>query len=141
MNGANLDVAKKERYAAINKELSSIYNSFSNNVLHDEENYVTYLNNHLDRSQYDLVVGFNKIPNLDLYYMADVCYAARIQAQRSSLIKLTPRYQAFYKLERAVFDQSSKTEIIYLNMKNLKKCFVNKQTFKAFIFLFLLWNY
>ena len=44
MNGANLDAAKKERYAAINKELSSIYNSFSNNVLHDEENYVTYLN-------------------------------------------------------------------------------------------------
>jgi len=44
MNGANLDAAKKERYAAINKELSSIYNTFSNNVLHDEENYVTYLN-------------------------------------------------------------------------------------------------
>jgi peptidyl-dipeptidase Dcp len=43
MNGANLDTTKKERYAAINKELSSIYTSFSNNVLHDEENYVTYL--------------------------------------------------------------------------------------------------
>ena len=44
MNGANLDAAKKERYAAINKELSSLYTKFSNNVLHDEENYVTYLN-------------------------------------------------------------------------------------------------
>ena len=44
MNGANLDPAKKERYAAINKELSSLYNTFSDNVLHDEENYVTYLN-------------------------------------------------------------------------------------------------
>ncbi|MBE9490142.1 MAG: M3 family metallopeptidase [Bacteroidetes bacterium] len=43
MNGANLDAAKKERYAAINKELSSLYTDFSNNVLHDEENYVTYL--------------------------------------------------------------------------------------------------
>ncbi|HUH29230.1 M3 family metallopeptidase [Gelidibacter sp.] len=44
MNGANLDAEKKKRYAEINKELSSIYTKFSNNVLHDEENYVTYLN-------------------------------------------------------------------------------------------------
>lgn len=44
MNGANLDPEKKKRYAEINKELSSIYTKFSNNVLHDEENYVTYLN-------------------------------------------------------------------------------------------------
>lgn len=43
MNGANLDEEKKERYAAINKELSSLYNDFSDHVLHDEENYVTYL--------------------------------------------------------------------------------------------------
>ncbi|MGB0255280.1 MAG: M3 family metallopeptidase [Flavobacteriaceae bacterium] len=43
MNGANLDAEKKERYAAINKELSTLYTKFSNNVLHDEENYVTYL--------------------------------------------------------------------------------------------------
>ncbi|WP_456439961.1 M3 family metallopeptidase [Psychroserpens sp.] len=43
MNGANLDAAKKERYAAINKELSSLYNDFSDHVLHDEENYVSYL--------------------------------------------------------------------------------------------------
>ncbi|TDY11461.1 M3 family metallopeptidase [Meridianimaribacter flavus] len=44
MNGANLDAAKKTRYAEINKELSSLYTKFSSNVLHDEENYVTYLN-------------------------------------------------------------------------------------------------
>mgnify|MGYP001158503874 FL=1 len=43
MNGANLDDEKKERYAAINKELSTLYTKFSNNILHDEENYVTYL--------------------------------------------------------------------------------------------------
>src|SRR5690554_495585 len=43
MNGAELDADKKAKYAAINKELSSLYTKFSNNVLHDEENYVTYL--------------------------------------------------------------------------------------------------
>ncbi len=43
MNGAELSKEKKTRYAAINKELSSLYTTFSNNVLHDEENYITYL--------------------------------------------------------------------------------------------------
>lgn len=43
MNGAELDEAKKERYAEINKELSQLYTQFSNNVLADEEGYVTYL--------------------------------------------------------------------------------------------------
>ena len=43
MNGAELDSIKKKRYAAINKELSGLYTKFSNNVLHDEENYITYL--------------------------------------------------------------------------------------------------
>jgi len=43
MHGAELDIEKKASYAAINKELSSLYTKFSNNLLHDEENYVTYL--------------------------------------------------------------------------------------------------
>ena len=44
MKGAELDAEKKLRYAAIDEELSTLYNTFSDNVLHDEENYVTYLN-------------------------------------------------------------------------------------------------
>lgn len=43
MNGAELDADKKARYAAINKELSSLYTNFANNILADEENYVVYL--------------------------------------------------------------------------------------------------
>ena len=43
MNGAELDDTKKKRYAEINKELSTLYNKFGDNVLHDEENYITYL--------------------------------------------------------------------------------------------------
>ena len=43
MEGAELNEAKKQRYAAINKELSQLYTAFSNNVLADEEGYVTYL--------------------------------------------------------------------------------------------------
>ncbi|MCB0374839.1 MAG: M3 family metallopeptidase [Sinomicrobium sp.] len=43
MNGAELDAEKKARYAEINKALSTLYTDFSNNVLADEEGYVTYL--------------------------------------------------------------------------------------------------
>lgn len=42
-NGATLDAAGKARYADINKRLSELQTTFANNVLHDEENYVTYL--------------------------------------------------------------------------------------------------
>ncbi len=42
-NGATLDGEAKERYAAINKRLAELTTTFANNVLADEENYVTYL--------------------------------------------------------------------------------------------------
>ena len=64
MNGADLDDVKKKRYAAINKELSSLYTKFSNNVLHDEENYVTYLKeNQLDGLPDDFVKSAASIAN------------------------------------------------------------------------------
>ena len=42
-NGATLEGEAKERYAAINQRLAELYTQFSNNVLADEEGYVTYL--------------------------------------------------------------------------------------------------
>jgi peptidyl-dipeptidase Dcp len=42
MSGAALDSTSKKRYAEIEKELSKLHTKFSNNVLADEENYVTY---------------------------------------------------------------------------------------------------
>ncbi len=42
-NGAALEGEKKKRYAEINKELATLYTQFSNNVLADEEGYVTYI--------------------------------------------------------------------------------------------------
>ncbi|MEQ8559191.1 MAG: M3 family metallopeptidase [Henriciella sp.] len=41
--GAGLDDADKSRVAEINQELASLYTTFSNNLLHDEEAYVTWL--------------------------------------------------------------------------------------------------
>jgi peptidyl-dipeptidase Dcp len=42
-NGATLTGAAKARYAAINERLAQLHTTFANNVLADEEGYVTYL--------------------------------------------------------------------------------------------------
>ena len=42
-NGATLEGEAKERYAEINKRLAEIHTDFSNNLLADEEGYVTYI--------------------------------------------------------------------------------------------------
>ena len=43
LNGAELTGEKRERYAAINQELAELQTQFSNNLLADEEGYVTYI--------------------------------------------------------------------------------------------------
>jgi peptidyl-dipeptidase Dcp len=43
LQGAELTGEKRERYAAINKELAELSTKFSNNLLADEEGWVTYL--------------------------------------------------------------------------------------------------
>lgn len=42
-NGATLEGEAAERYAAINARLAELHTQFANNVLHDEEAYVTYI--------------------------------------------------------------------------------------------------
>ncbi len=42
-NGATLDGPAKARYAAIDQRLAELYTAFGNNVLADEEGYVTYV--------------------------------------------------------------------------------------------------
>ncbi|MEW6520277.1 MAG: glycosyltransferase family 4 protein [Thermodesulfobacteriota bacterium] len=69
----------------------------------------------LAEEQHDLVLGFNRMPGLDLYYAADVCYVARIARQRPWLARLTPRYRTFAAFERAVFAPESPTHIIMLS--------------------------
>jgi len=50
----------------------------------------------------DLVVGFNRMPGLDVYYAADPCFIERAHAERGWLYRLTGRYRFFAACERAV---------------------------------------
>jgi UDP-glucose:(heptosyl)LPS alpha-1,3-glucosyltransferase len=77
-------------------------------------NFVKNLSNVLKPAQYSAVIGFNRMPGLDLYYAADVCYACRLNIKRNWLYKLTPRYKIYAAFEQAVFAPESKTQIMYL---------------------------
>lgn len=66
---------------------------------------------------YDAVVGFNKMPGLDIYYAADTCYQAKARIQRSAWYRLTRRYRHLVAFESAVFASSSSTEILLLSRK------------------------
>lgn len=67
-------------------------------------------------SHYDAVVGFNKMPGLDIYYAADTCYAVKAD-ERSFLYRMTEHCRSYLRMEKAVFGRSSITEILLLSEK------------------------
>jgi len=61
------------------------------------------------------VVGFNKMPGLDVYYSADPCYEDKAQTLRNRIYRLSARYRHFAAFERAVFDPRSHAEILMIS--------------------------
>ncbi len=72
------------------------------------ESFVAQMQADLAAAPVDLVVGFNRMPGLDVYYAADACYAAKA-AQRSGLHRLTPRHRHMARYEAAVFGREQAT--------------------------------
>ena len=66
------------------------------------QQFVKQVQTHIAREQYDAVVGFNKMPGLDIYYAADTCYQAKARRQRGAWYRLTPRYRHLISYEQAV---------------------------------------
>ena len=65
--------------------------------------YRAFVQHHLRGAPVDLVVGFNKMPGLDVYYAADNCERARYRGPGGRLRRLLPRYRHLLDYERAVF--------------------------------------
>jgi len=81
------------------------------------KNYIEWVGQELQRVRPALVVGFNKMPGLDLYFAADACFEAKAQSMRGSLYRHTPRYRFFANAERLVFAEPSTTQILLLTDK------------------------
>jgi len=63
----------------------------------------------------DGVVGFNKMPGLDVYYAADSCYLDKALYERGFWYRLTPRFRHFARYEEAVFAAGADTEILLIS--------------------------
>lgn len=82
---------------------------------HRNEKFSAWLAADLARDPVDRVVGFNKMPGLDVYYAADGCYEDKAQTLRAPIYKRWGRYKHFADYERAVFAPESKTEILMIS--------------------------
>lgn len=63
------------------------------------------------RRDFDRIVGFNKLPVLDIYYSGDRSYAA---VKTGFWRPFSPRYRAQMQLEQACFEPRSRTSLIML---------------------------
>lgn len=69
----------------------------------------------------DAVVGFNKMPGLDVYYAADSCYQARMRNTRSCVSRMMGRYTTYAGFETAVFSPHAKTAILSISPQEQRK--------------------
>lgn len=69
----------------------------------------------LEQQAPDGVIGFIKMPGLDVYYAADPCFAARALQERGLYYRFTPRYRHFRAYEEAVFGAGSHTHALLLS--------------------------
>lgn len=73
----------------------------------------------LKKTKYDVVIGFNKMPELNIYFAGDVCLKARLTKERKFLRGILQRYRQYLWLERAVFEEKSKTKIFVLTEQQI----------------------
>jgi UDP-glucose:(heptosyl)LPS alpha-1,3-glucosyltransferase len=73
-----------------------------------------------DPEQFDVLLGFNKMPSLDVYFAGDTCFAEKAFKKRGWLYRLAPRTRLYLAYEAAVFAAQSKTRILSLVDKEQK---------------------
>jgi UDP-glucose:(heptosyl)LPS alpha-1,3-glucosyltransferase len=78
------------------------------------------------KEKFDLVIGFNKMKDLDLYYAADPCYESKVREQHGKLYRLGKRYKVFQAMEESVFAKDKNVELLFISdiqMENFKKVY------------------
>lgn len=73
----------------------------------------------LPQQKLDGLIGFNKLPGLDVYYGSDPCYAAKTDRLKPGWYKWLPRYRHFSALERAVFVHGGIAQALMLTEREI----------------------
>ena len=69
--------------------------------------------------KFDAVVGFDKLPGLDVLYSADPSIRARMT--RAPYLFLLPRYRTYHAFERAVFAPAAETKVLLLSQRQVNE--------------------
>ena len=69
----------------------------------------------------DGVIGFNKLPGLDVYYGADPCYVAKAERLKSFWHSWLPRHRHFKNAEASVFARGRRTQILALTGEEIPR--------------------
>ncbi|MBL4582026.1 MAG: glycosyltransferase family 4 protein [Gammaproteobacteria bacterium] len=85
------------------------------NRIKRNEAYTKWVRSALKQREASLVIGFNKMPFLDIYFAADPCFMEKAVEQRGFYYKFTSRYKHFRQYEEAVFSASLITEVLILS--------------------------
>jgi UDP-glucose:(heptosyl)LPS alpha-1,3-glucosyltransferase len=75
----------------------------------------------LAAGSFDGVIGFNKLPGLDVYYGADPCYVAKVGRLKPAWHRWTPRYRHFAAMEKAVFARGRRTHALLLTGEEISR--------------------
>ena len=71
---------------------------------------------------FDCIIGFNKVPGLDVYFAGDPCLAAGLEENKPAFFRWLPRYRTYLRQEAAVFHRdSNNTEILLISEKEKDK--------------------
>ena len=77
--------------------------------------FTAWVANALSRQPPHTVIGFNKMPLLDVYFAADPCFVEKALTQRGIYYRFTSRFRHFKAYEEAVFGASSHTNVLLLS--------------------------
>ncbi|MDR2837060.1 MAG: glycosyltransferase family 4 protein [Azonexus sp.] len=79
------------------------------------QKFAAWVTDDLRARPVDRVVGFNKMPGLDVYYAGDPCYEDKARTLRNPFYRLSARYRHFAAAERAVFAPPSQTRLLMIS--------------------------
>jgi len=79
------------------------------------QHFAQVLPDYLSKEQFDAIIGFNRLPGLDLFFAGDRCYEEQVSENRSWLYRFMPRYRVYAGLEKSVFAPTVKTHIMLLS--------------------------
>jgi UDP-glucose:(heptosyl)LPS alpha-1,3-glucosyltransferase len=79
------------------------------------QRFLQWVQADMARDPVDGVVGFNKMPGLDVYYAGDPCYLEKALQKRGPLYRRGARFRHFAAWERAVFDAQGDTQVLLLS--------------------------